>query len=196
MSDWSFLGRLLTPVHNHSTVVGKVWLTVRLVFHILLVILVRDAVDGDERSKVTCNTLQPGCTNVCYDRFSPVAHLCVWVFQVVLVATPSTSHVIYVLHQITEEERVDVERKYLLDTLQKLASGGALQRHRLGVLESSQFLEGPFLVGERMLPKCLGAADRNPGLQSHRVLAIYIAHGVSLAFMEPAFLGAIPPVWA
>lgn len=81
-----------------------------------------------------------------------------------------------------------MEREYLLGTLQKLASWGALQRRRLGVLGSSQFLEGQFLVGERVLPKCLGAADRNPSLQSHRVLAVYIALGVSRAFTEPGFL--------
>lgn len=188
MSDWSFLGRLLTQVQNHSTVVGKVWLTVLLVFRILLVTLVGDAVYGDEQSKFTCNTLQPGCTNVCYDRFSPVSHFRFWVFQIVLVATPSIFYVIYVLHQIAREERVDMERECLLDTLQKLASGGALQRPRLGLLGSSHFREGQLLMGERVLPRCLGAAARNPGLRSQRVLAIYIAHVVLRAFMELAFL--------
>lgn len=46
MSDWSFLGWLLTRVQNDSTVVGKVWLTV-LVLHILpVVLLATNAVVG------------------------------------------------------------------------------------------------------------------------------------------------------
>ena len=74
---------------------------------------------------------------------------------------PSIFYVIYVLHQITREERLDVEREYLLDALQKLVSGGAMQRARLGFLGSSPFLEGQFLVAERILPRCLqtGAPD-------------------------------------
>lgn len=79
-------------------------------------------------------------------------------------------------------------REYLLDTLQKLASGGALQRPRLGLLGFSHFLEEQLLVGERILPKCLRAAARNPGLWSHEVLAIDVAHVVLQAFMALAFL--------
>ncbi|XP_012989855.1 gap junction gamma-2 protein [Esox lucius] len=84
MGDWSILGRFLTEVQNHSTVIGKIWLTMLLIFRILLVTLVGDAVYSDEQSKFTCNTLQPGCNNVCYDTFAPVSHLRFWVFQVVL----------------------------------------------------------------------------------------------------------------
>ncbi|KAF6298883.1 hypothetical protein mRhiFer1_008930 [Rhinolophus ferrumequinum] len=62
----------MVQVQNHSTVVGKVWLTVLLGFRILLVTLVGDTVYGDEQSKFTCNTLQFGCINVCYNHFSPV----------------------------------------------------------------------------------------------------------------------------
>uniref|UniRef100_A0A672JM20 Gap junction protein cysteine-rich domain-containing protein n=1 Tax=Salarias fasciatus TaxID=181472 RepID=A0A672JM20_SALFA len=78
---------------NHSTVIGKIWLTMLLIFRILLVALVGDAVYSDEQSKFTCNTLQPGCNNVCYDTFAPVSHLRFWVFQIVLVSTPSIFYI-------------------------------------------------------------------------------------------------------
>ena len=35
MGDWSFLGRLLENAQEHSTVIGKVWLTVLFIFRIL-----------------------------------------------------------------------------------------------------------------------------------------------------------------
>lgn len=56
-------------VHNHPTVIGKVWLIMLLIFHILLVGLVGDAVYSDAQSEFTCNTLQPGCNKVCYNTF-------------------------------------------------------------------------------------------------------------------------------
>uniref|UniRef100_A0A4W5L0X0 Gap junction protein cysteine-rich domain-containing protein n=1 Tax=Hucho hucho TaxID=62062 RepID=A0A4W5L0X0_9TELE len=80
--------------YNHSTVIGKIWLTMLLIFRILLVTLVGDAVYSDEQSKFTCNTLQPGCNNVCYDTFAPVSHLRFWVFQIVLVSTPSIFYIV------------------------------------------------------------------------------------------------------
>ncbi|XP_063060349.1 gap junction delta-2 protein [Engraulis encrasicolus] len=110
MGDWSILGRFLTEVQNHSTVIGKIWLTMLLIFRILLVTLVGDAVYSDEQSKFTCNTLQPGCNNVCYDTFAPVSHLRFWVFQIVLVSTPSIFYVVYVLHKIAKDEKLELEK--------------------------------------------------------------------------------------
>uniref|UniRef100_A0A8C5GQT3 Gap junction protein n=1 Tax=Gouania willdenowi TaxID=441366 RepID=A0A8C5GQT3_GOUWI len=104
-SYWSILSRFLTEVQNHSTVIGKIWLTMLLIFRILLVALVGDAVYSDEQSKFTCNTLQPGCNNVCYDTFAPVSHLRFWVFQIVLVSTPSIFYIVYVLQKITKNEK-------------------------------------------------------------------------------------------
>lgn len=36
MGEWDLLGRLLDKVQSHSTVIGKVWLTVLFVFRILV----------------------------------------------------------------------------------------------------------------------------------------------------------------
>uniref|UniRef100_A0A3P9H6U7 Uncharacterized protein n=1 Tax=Oryzias latipes TaxID=8090 RepID=A0A3P9H6U7_ORYLA len=109
MGDWSILGRFLTEVQNHSTAIGKIWLTVLLIFRIMLVALVGDAVYSDEQSKFTCNTQQPGCSNVCYDTFAPVSHLRFWVFQIVLVSTPSIFYIVYVLQKVTKKEKMELE---------------------------------------------------------------------------------------
>lgn len=114
MGDWSILGRFLSEVQNHSTVIGKIWLTMLLIFRILLVALVGDAVYSDEQSKFTCNTQQPGCNNVCYDTFAPVSHLRFWVFQIVLVSTPSIFYIVFVLHKIAKDEKLDGQRTQLL----------------------------------------------------------------------------------
>ena len=36
MGDWGFLEKLLDQVQEHSTVVGKIWLTVLFIFRILI----------------------------------------------------------------------------------------------------------------------------------------------------------------
>ncbi|KFO93207.1 Gap junction alpha-8 protein, partial [Buceros rhinoceros silvestris] len=72
--SWSFLTRLLEEINNHSTFVGKIWLTVLIVFRIVLTAVGGESIYYDEQSKFVCNTQQPGCENVCYDAFAPLSH--------------------------------------------------------------------------------------------------------------------------
>ncbi|MEE6467162.1 hypothetical protein FKM82_007152 [Ascaphus truei] len=54
----------------------------------------------DEQEKFTCNTLQPGCSNVCYDIFSPVSHSRYWLIQTVVVFLPYALFSVHVLHKV------------------------------------------------------------------------------------------------
>ncbi|RXM95125.1 Gap junction gamma-1 protein [Acipenser ruthenus] len=106
--SWSFLTRLLEEIHNHSTFVGKVWLTVLIVFRIVLTAVGGESIYSDEQTKFTCNTKQPGCDNVCYDSFAPLSHVRFWVFQIIMISTPSIMYLGYAIHKIarsSEEER-------------------------------------------------------------------------------------------
>ncbi|OCT73807.1 gap junction gamma-1 protein [Xenopus laevis] len=106
--SWSFLTRLLEEIHNHSTFVGKVWLTVLIIFRIVLTAVGGESIYSDEQSKFTCNTKQPGCDNVCYDSFAPLSHVRFWVFQIIMISAPSVMYLGYAMHKIArsaEEER-------------------------------------------------------------------------------------------
>lgn len=107
--SWNFLTRLLDEIHNHSTFVGKVWLTVLIIFRIVLTAVGGESIYSDEQSKFTCNTKQPGCDNVCYDSFAPLSHVRFWIFQIILISTPSVMYLGYAIHKIArssgEEER-------------------------------------------------------------------------------------------
>ncbi|MBN3315770.1 CXG1 protein, partial [Atractosteus spatula] len=106
--SWSFLTRLLEEIHNHSTFVGKVWLTVLIIFRIVLTAVGGESIYSDEQAKFTCNTKQPGCDNVCYDAFAPLSHVRFWVFQIIMISTPSIMYLGYAIHKIarsSEEER-------------------------------------------------------------------------------------------
>ncbi|XP_075419711.1 gap junction alpha-3 protein [Tenrec ecaudatus] len=105
MGDWSFLGRLLENAQEHSTVVGKVWLTVLFIFRILVLGAAAEEVWGDEQSDFTCNTQQPGCENVCYDQAFPISHIRFWVLQIIFVSTPTLIYLGHVLHIVRREEK-------------------------------------------------------------------------------------------
>ncbi|XP_063315392.1 gap junction gamma-1 protein [Pelobates fuscus] len=110
--SWSFLTRLLEEIHNHSTFVGKIWLTVLIVFRIVLTVVGGESIYYDEQAKFVCNTEQPGCENVCYDAFAPLSHVRFWVFQIILVATPSLLYLGYAVHKIARtEERSEYDRR-------------------------------------------------------------------------------------
>ncbi|XP_056252685.1 gap junction delta-2 protein-like [Seriola aureovittata] len=196
MGDWSILGRFLTEVQNHSTVIGKIWLTMLLIFRILLVALVGDAVYSDEQSKFTCNTLQPGCNNVCYDTFAPVSHLRFWVFQIVLVSTPSIFYIVYVLQKITKNEKVEVKKIEVVPR-----SSPALDRDKH--IEGDQESGSPYSTtynnedwssqeGEceerSQLEEEMKEVGKDPTELSSQVLLIYIIHVLLRSIMEIIFL--------
>eukprot|EP00064_Thunnus_orientalis_P008382 superscaffoldBa00000993_g8405 len=102
--SWSFLTRLLDEISNHSTFVGKVWLTVLIIFRIVLTAVGGETIYHDEQSKFVCNTQQPGCENVCYDAFAPLSHVRFWIFQVIMITTPTIMYLGFAMHKIARME--------------------------------------------------------------------------------------------
>ncbi|XP_015229471.1 PREDICTED: gap junction gamma-1 protein-like [Cyprinodon variegatus] len=98
--SWSFLTRLLDEISNHSTFVGKIWLTVLIIFRIVLTAVGGETIYYDEQSKFVCNTQQPGCENVCYDEFAPLSHVRFWIFQVIMITTPTIMYLGFAMHKI------------------------------------------------------------------------------------------------
>ncbi|XP_066111278.1 gap junction alpha-8 protein [Saccopteryx bilineata] len=123
MGDWSFLGNILEEVNEHSTVIGRVWLTVLFIFRILILGTAAEFVWGDEQSDFVCNTQQPGCENVCYDEAFPISHIRLWVLQIIFVSTPSLVYVGHAVHHVRmEEKRKEREAEELCQ--QAAGSGG------------------------------------------------------------------------
>ncbi|KAM9341993.1 gap junction protein, alpha 5a [Pholidichthys leucotaenia] len=105
MGDWSLLGNFLEEVQEHSTSVGKVWLTILFIFRILVLGTAAESSWGDEQSDFLCDTQQPGCTNVCYDSAFPISHIRYWVLQIVFVSTPSLIYMGHAMHTVRREEK-------------------------------------------------------------------------------------------
>lgn len=106
MGDFSSLGKLLESAQEHSTVVGKVWLTVLFIFRILVLSAAAEKVWGDEQSGFTCDTKQPGCQNVCYDVTFPISHIRFWVLQIIFVSTPTLIYLGHILHLVRMEQKL------------------------------------------------------------------------------------------
>uniref|UniRef100_A0A3P9BT92 Gap junction protein delta 3 n=1 Tax=Maylandia zebra TaxID=106582 RepID=A0A3P9BT92_9CICH len=72
----------------------------------------------DEQAEFICNTLQPGCKQVCYDLAFPISQYRFWVFHIVLIATPSLLFLVYATHQ---EEKA-LRRLYIITVIFRLVA--------------------------------------------------------------------------
>ncbi len=86
----------------------RILLTVVVIFRILIVAIVGETVYEDEQTMFICNTLQPGCNQACYDKAFPISHIRYWVFQIILVCTPSLCFITYSVHQAAKQR----DRRY------------------------------------------------------------------------------------
>lgn len=104
--NWAGLQILLSGVGQYSTAFGRVWLSVVFVFRMLVFVVAAQRVWSDDSKDFVCNTIQPGCTNVCYDSIFPISHIRLWALQLIFVTCPS---LLVVAHVKLREEK---DKKY------------------------------------------------------------------------------------
>ncbi|XP_056597119.1 gap junction protein alpha 9b [Triplophysa dalaica] len=172
MGDWNFLGGILEEVHIHSTMVGKIWLTILFIFRMLVLGVAAEDVWNDEQSDFICNTEQPGCHNVCYDRAFPISLIRYWVLQVIFVSSPSLvymGHAIYQLRALEKErhcKRVVLRRELEMVDAEQVETRRRIERE-LRQLEQGKLNKAP-LRGSLLLT--------------------YVAHVVTRSVVEVGFM--------
>ncbi|TKS75778.1 Gap junction alpha-10 protein [Collichthys lucidus] len=114
MGDWNLLGGILEEVHIHSTIVGKIWLTILFIFRMLVLGVAAEDVWDDEQSEFVCNTEQPGCKNVCYDQAFPISLIRYWVLQIIFVSSPSLVYMGHALYRLRTLEKERHRKKACL----------------------------------------------------------------------------------
>lgn len=127
-ADWSFLEHLLEEGQEYSTGVGRVWLTVLFLFRMLVLGAAVESAWDDEQADFICNTQQPGCTPVCYDRAFPISHFRYFVLQVIFVSTPTIFYFGYVALRFGRKTEEEGEKK------QKGGEDGCIGSKRLDVV--------------------------------------------------------------
>ncbi|XP_073318935.1 gap junction protein alpha 4 [Pagrus major] len=111
-ADWSFLEHLLEEGQGYSTAIGRVWLTVLFLFRILVLGTAAESAWDDEQADFVCNTDQPGCTPVCYDRAFPISHFRYFVLQIIFVSTPTIFYFGYVaIKAVKDTDKEENERQ-------------------------------------------------------------------------------------
>lgn len=106
MGDWSYLSSLLDKVQSHSTVVGKIWMSVLFLFRIFILSAAADKVWADEVSEFYCDSKEPGCENACYNWMFPISYIHFWVLQITFVSTPTLVYLGHAVHIIHKEKRM------------------------------------------------------------------------------------------
>ncbi|XP_075995595.1 gap junction alpha-9 protein-like [Genypterus blacodes] len=172
MGDWNFLGGILEEVHIHSTMVGKIWLTILFIFRMLVLGVAAEDVWNDEQSDFICNTDQPGCRNVCYDQAFPVSLIRYWVLQVLFVSSPS---LMYMGHAIYQLRALDKERH-----CKKVALRRELESVDLELVEVRRRIEREMRQLEQ------GKLNKAPLRGS--LLCTYVVHIVTRSVVEVAFM--------
>ncbi|XP_073485571.1 gap junction gamma-2 protein [Aquarana catesbeiana] len=189
--SWSFLTRLLEEIHNHSTFVGKVWLTVLIIFRIVLTAVGGESIYSDEQSKFTCNTKQPGCDNVCYDSFAPLSHVRFWVFQIIMISTPAVMYLGYAIHKIARAAEND-RRKHIQKKKKKSYS-----RWRTGenVEDPEDDEEEPMIYQAPIEPEKVESKDKEnkkhdgrSRIKEEGLMKMYVFQLLSRAVFEVGFL--------
>ncbi|XP_024116786.1 gap junction protein alpha 4 [Oryzias melastigma] len=104
-ADWSFLESLLEEGQEYSTAIGRVWLTILFLLRMLVLGTAAESAWDDEQEDFVCNTKQPGCTSVCYDKAFPISHFRYFVLQVILVSTPTIFYFAYVAIKVRKNDK-------------------------------------------------------------------------------------------
>ncbi|XP_069032853.1 gap junction alpha-9 protein-like [Embiotoca jacksoni] len=172
MGDWNFLGGILEEVHIHSTMVGKIWLTILFIFRMLVLGVAAEDVWNDEQSDFVCNTDQPGCRNVCYDRAFPISLIRYWVLQVIFVSSPS---LVYMGHAIYQLRALEKERH-----CKKVALRRELEAVDAELVEMKRRIEKEMRQLEQ------GKLNKAPLRGS--LLCTYVAHIVTRSVVEVSFM--------
>ncbi|XP_053568932.1 gap junction delta-4 protein [Bombina bombina] len=94
------IGYLLVTFNYNVTAIGKIWLTLMILLRMAMVVFAGYPLYEDEQERFTCNTLQPGCSNVCYDIFAPVSHIRYWLVQTLVVFVPYVLFIVHVSHKV------------------------------------------------------------------------------------------------
>lgn len=172
MGDWNFLGGILEEVHIHSTMVGKIWLTILFIFRMLVLGVAAEDVWNNEQADFICNTEQPGCRNVCYDQAFPISLIRYWVLQVIFVSSPSLVYMGHALYRLRALEKVRRRKKALLwKELELVEVEWAEARKRI-----------------EWEVKQLDQAKLNKAPLRGALLRTYVAHVLTRSVVEVAFM--------
>lgn len=82
---------------------GKIWLTLVILLRLVIIFFAAYPLYQDEQERFVCNTMQPGCSNACYDFFAPVSLFRFWLIQTLSVLLPYVVFGVCVMHSVARQ---------------------------------------------------------------------------------------------
>ncbi|XP_007238685.3 gap junction delta-4 protein [Astyanax mexicanus] len=122
---------IFIALNYNITIVGKVWLVLMVFLRILILFFAGYPLYQDEQDRFVCNTIQPGCTNVCYDIFAPLSLFRFWLVQLTFISLPYIMFIVYVMHKVTANLPVHSEAS------EKMMHGSVYKIYKEPLCESS-----------------------------------------------------------
>uniref|UniRef100_A0A4W5KGS2 Gap junction protein n=1 Tax=Hucho hucho TaxID=62062 RepID=A0A4W5KGS2_9TELE len=182
-ADWSFLEHLLEEGQEYSTGVGRVWLTVLFLFRMMVLGTAAESAWDDEQDDFVCNTKQPGCTAVCYDKAFPISHYRYFVLQVIFVSTPTIFYFGYVAMRAAKEKKEEEDEEKRTEE-----GGGGEGRERGGVKKYGEKKKKEVRKGDEIEElKEMKALPEAPKLKG-RLLCAYAASILLKVLLEVGFI--------
>ncbi|XP_053143383.1 gap junction alpha-10 protein isoform X2 [Hemicordylus capensis] len=193
MGDWNLLGSILEEVHIHSTIVGKIWLTILFIFRMLVLGVAAEDVWDDEQAEFVCNTEQPGCSNICYDKAFPISLIRYWVLQVIFVSSPSLvymGHALYRLRSLEKErQRKKAHLRAQLEEIEPILEEHRKVERELRKLEEQKKVNKAPLQGALLWTYILHILTRSV-LEVGFMIGQYLLYGFQ---MHPLYKCTQPP---
>ncbi|XP_055038291.2 uncharacterized protein gjd4 [Misgurnus anguillicaudatus] len=98
---------IFMTLNNNITLIGKAWLILVVFLRIVILLFAGYPLYQDEQERFVCNTIQPGCANVCYDMFAPISLFRFWLVELTTLCLPYVMFVVYVIHKVNSGLAVD-----------------------------------------------------------------------------------------
>ncbi|KAK7904163.1 hypothetical protein WMY93_016770 [Mugilogobius chulae] len=117
------------------------------IFRMLILGAAAEDVWDDEQSEFVCNTDQPGCKAVCYDRAFPISLIRFWVLQVIFVSAPSLvymGHALYCIRALEKDRhRKRIQLKEEMDEAELLEEQKRIERELKRLEEQKRVKKAP-----------------------------------------------------
>ncbi|XP_030194316.1 gap junction delta-4 protein-like [Gadus morhua] len=94
------LDAVLVAISHNISFVGKTWWLLMVGLRLIVVLLAGFTLFSDEQERFVCNTIQPGCSNVCFNLLAPVSLFRLWLLHIVLLSLPYLMFATHIAHRL------------------------------------------------------------------------------------------------